>query len=59
MRYCPTENIRAIAVKIVIVETDEARPPVKAEILTIDVSTIIAIIIKETKMKIPLEPSAP
>jgi hypothetical protein len=38
---------------------DEDRPPVKAEILTIDVSTIITIIIKETKMKIPLEPSAP
>jgi hypothetical protein len=48
-----------MAVKIAILEPDEDRPPVKAEILTIDVSTIKAIIMKETKMKILLEPSTP
>jgi hypothetical protein len=46
-------------VKITILEPDEVRPPVKAEIFTIDVSTINIIIMKETKMKIPLELSTP
>lgn len=56
IRYCPTENIRAIAAKIVTLEAGE---PIKAETLTIDVSTIKTIITKETKMKIPLEPITP
>lgn len=47
----------AIAVKREMLEVDEASPPVKAEIFTIDVSTIVRIIMKEIKMKITLEPS--
>lgn len=38
-------------------EVEEASPPVKAETFTIDVSTIVRIIMKEIKMKITLEPS--
>jgi hypothetical protein len=34
----------------------ELNPPVMAEILTIDVSTIKAIIMKEIRMKMPFDP---
>ena len=57
MRYCPIENIRAIPVKRMTPEVGEPRPPIKAETLTIDVSTINRITRKEIKMKIPLDPS--
>ncbi len=40
-------------------EVDEASPPVKAEIFTIDVSIIVRIIMKKIKMKINLDPSIP
>jgi hypothetical protein len=49
-------KITAKAVKIAILEPVELSPPVIAEILTIDVSTIKAIIMKEIRMKMPFEP---
>ena len=44
-------------VKIAILDSADISPPVKAEILTIDVSTIKATTMKDIIMKIPLAPS--
>jgi hypothetical protein len=44
-------------VKRAISETDDLRPPAEVAILTIEVSTIIAMIIKNMIRKIPVLPS--
>ena len=56
IRYCPTAKIKPIIAKIAILDSVELNPPVIAEILTIDVSTIKVITINEIRMKILLEP---
>ena len=56
IKYCPTAKITLITAKIAILEPVELSPPVKAEILTIDVSTIETIIMKQISTKMPLEP---
>jgi hypothetical protein len=56
IRYCPTAKITTIRAKIAILEPVELNPPIIAEILTIDVSTIKAIIMKEIRIKMPFEP---
>jgi hypothetical protein len=57
--YCPTTKTRTIKMKSAISETDDLRPPAEVVILTIEVSTIIAIamITKIMIMKIPVLPS--
>jgi hypothetical protein len=45
-----------ITTKIAMLESVELSPPVMAEILTIDVSTIETIIMKQISTKMPLEP---
>jgi hypothetical protein len=48
---------KTIKVKSAISETDDLRPPTEVAILTIEVSTIIAIIMKIMIMKILVGPS--
>ena len=56
IRYCPMAKITPKIAKIAILDSVEFSPPVIAEILTIDVSTIKEIIMNEIRMKMPLEP---
>lgn len=56
IKYCPTAKITLITTKIAMLDSVELSPPVIAEILTIDISTIKAIIMEETRMKMPLVP---
>jgi hypothetical protein len=56
IRYCPTAKIAPIIAKIAILESVELNPPVIAEILTIDVSTIKVIIMIEIRIKMPFDP---
>ena len=48
-----------MAIKIAALEVGDDRPPIKVDTLTTDVSTIKRTIIRETKMKMPLEPRGP
>jgi hypothetical protein len=51
MIYCPIPKIRVNIINSVISETPDPIPPAEVTILTIDVSTTIAIVVKTTTMK--------
>ena len=51
MIYCPIPKIRVNIINRVISETPDPIPPAEVTILTIDVSTTIAIVAKTTTMK--------
>jgi hypothetical protein len=56
IRYCPTTKTAVIMTKMAIPGLVELNPPVIAEILTIDVSTIRVIVMTKIRIKMPLEP---
>jgi hypothetical protein len=52
--YCPTPKTRTIKTKSAISETDDLSPPAEVTTLIIEVSTIIAMIIRIMTMKTPV-----